>query len=103
MELPPPEPWTKWSYVQLALVALIVIVTITYGHAAGIRLAGLYGLAHTAVYLWQRKIPYGWQGRRASGHLTGGAAIVVGLMLAAISATMVAFPDLVAELWPRRK
>lgn len=99
LNLPPPEPWTIWSFVRLIAFAAIVFISINYSHVVAVRLIGLLGLAHAVVYVWQRKIPYGWAGHLPSGYLTGRFAVCVGLLLAAVNALLVAVPQVIIEIF----
>ena len=98
---PPREPLTIWDWARLVAFAIIVIVSINYSHALAVRLVGFVTLAHAVVYVWRRRISYGWQGQPASGYITGAPAIAVASLLGVIGGFFVAEPQLVVEiLWP---
>jgi hypothetical protein len=67
-----PRALTRW--VTVAWVVAIAAVALTYtfiGREAGLRALGGAMIAGAGLQQWLGAIPYGWEGREPSGHLTG--------------------------------
>ena len=86
------------SIFGIVLFAVVVALFVFVGNKAGTRAVGgvmIFGAA------WQQlrgRIPYGWEGRKPSGFLTGGFATVVNLILAALGFSVLVWPAVAMDV-----
>ena len=99
MKLPPRERLTLWRVASIVAFALVVVLFMFVSSKAGMRGMGALTLVGAGVQLATRRIPYGWEGREPSGHITGVPAIVLSLLMGAVGVAMLARPDLMLVLF----
>lgn len=99
VNLPPSERLTSWRLVGFAGFAAVVALFLLVSSKAGIRGVGALLLVGAAVQLATRRIPYGWEGREPSGHITGFPAVLLSLLMGAAGIAMLVRPDLMLMLF----
>jgi hypothetical protein len=88
-----------WALVRFLGFAVVVALFMFASSRAGMRGVGILMLAGAAVQVVTRRIPYGWEGRDPSGHISGAPAIVLSVIMAAIGVAMLVKPDLMLVLF----
>ena len=78
--------------LETACFAAIVGLFVLVSAVAGTRAMGVAMLAGAVLQQVRGRIPYGWEGREPLGFLTGGLAIVVNLIMAAIGVALAIWP-----------
>ena len=79
----------------IAVVALFMFVS----HRAGMRALGVATLVSAVVSLRSTGIPYGIEGRKPAGHLTGVPKVLFCIALGATGTVMLVAPDLVLRFF----
>jgi hypothetical protein len=98
MKLPPPERLSLWRIASFVAFAVVVGLFVLVSSKAGMRGMGLLTLAASGVQLATRRIPYGWEGREPTGHITGVPAVVLSLLLGGLGMAMLVRPELMLVL-----
>jgi hypothetical protein len=75
---------------------VVVVASFIINQVLGWRVLGAEVIAWGLWSIWKRRIPYGVEGREPSGHLTGWAAVVVGIVQALIGAVFIAAAEVLA-------
>lgn len=99
VKLPASEIHPCWHWVSVAgcisVIALFEIVSLK----AGMRGLGILTVIGSGVLMARRRIPYGWEGKAPSGHITGFSAWMVCLLLGALGVAMVTQPGMMLVLF----
>jgi hypothetical protein len=90
MDLP-----TIWEVAVVGAVALAFY----FNRIVGLRTAGLVLVGLGLWTMKTRKIPYGIEGHKPIGHISGGLAVVVGLLQFAIGGFLLLTPRLFNEIF----
>jgi hypothetical protein len=99
MKLPPSERLSRWRIAGFAAFAVVVALFVFVNSKAGMQGMGVLTLAGAGVQLATRRIPYGWEGREPSGHITGVPAVVLSLLMGILGIAMLARPQLMLALF----
>ena len=99
MKLPPPERLSRWRIASFAAFAVVVGLFVFVSSKAGMQGMGVLTLAGSGVQLATRRIPYGWERREPSGHITGVPAVVLSLLLGVLGMAMLLRPELMLVLF----
>jgi len=86
------------SIFEIVVFAVVVALFVFVGNKAGAR--AVRGVMIFGA-VWQQlkgRIPYGWEGRKPSGFLTGGLATVVNLILAALGFFVLVWPAVAMDV-----
>ena len=98
MKVPHPRQSSRWRMPSFAAFAVVVALFLLVGSKAGMRGLGFVMLGHAGVQLALRRIPYGWEGREPSGHITGVPAVVLSLVMGSVGVAMLLHPELMLAL-----
>ncbi len=77
---------------------MVVVLFSFVSTKAGMQGMGVLMLAGAGAQLATRRIPYGWEGREPSGHITGVPAVILSLLMGSIGIAMLARPELMLVL-----
>lgn len=82
--------------VGYAGFAAMVAAYSFFGIITSIRVAGICLIVSGVLSVTKRAIPVGWEGQPPSFFMTGSVAVVAGVLIASLGATLVMFPSQVA-------
>lgn len=99
MKLPAPERLSRWRIASFSAFAVVVALFVFVSTKVGMQGMGVLMLAGAGIQLATRRIPYGWEGREPSGHITGVPAVVLSLLLGIVGTAMLARPELMLVLF----
>jgi hypothetical protein len=77
------------------VVFIIVVAAFIYDRIFGWRALGIAEVAYGIWVIRTRRVSYGWEGQPPSGYLTGGFAVIVGLLAVALGAVFVFVPEVI--------
>ena len=90
MELP-----TVWELAVFGTVAVVYY----YNHLAGLRAAGIVLIGFGAWTMKTRRVPYGIEGHKPVGNITGGLAVVLGVLEVGIGCFLMLLPGLFNDIF----
>ena len=84
-----PRPW-EW------LLFCAILLAFWIDQELGFRFLGLVVVGYGIVIIVTRRVPYGIEGHAPSGYITGGFAVVIGVLQIALGIVLLAAPHVVA-------
>ncbi len=93
------DPINRWSILGFCCLAAIVCLFTFVDPVAGMRGLGVATIGSALGGIVSRRIPYGWEGREPSGHITGGLAVALSLLLGGLGLAMLVRPRLMLILF----
>ena len=86
------------SIFEIVVFAVVVALFVFVGNKAGTRAVGGVMIIGAAWQQLKGRIPYGWEGPKPSGFLTGSLATVVNLILAALGFSVLVWPAVAMDV-----
>lgn len=83
---------------EIVVFAVVVALFVFVGNKAGTRAVGGVMIFGSAWQQLKVRIPYGWEGQKPSGFLTGGLATVVNSIMAALGFSILVWPEIAMDV-----
>jgi len=93
------DPINRWSILGLCGFVAIVCLFTLVSAVAGMRGLGVIAIGSAVGGIVSRRIPYGWEGRDPSGHITGGVAVALSVLFGCLGIAMLVRPQLMLILF----
>lgn len=99
VKAPLPDEQSHWRIAGLVVFLVVVALFSLVSLRAGMRGVGVSMMIASGVQITVRRIPYGWEGKRPSGYITGVPAVLICLLMGAIGVMMIVRPDFMLTLF----
>lgn len=94
-----PEESTAPRFVEMLMLIIAIVMFIFVGEKAGMRFLGVMMLVFACHTLLVRRVPYGLEGQKPMGYLTGVPAIISGLLSLLLAGLMIFRPAMVLDFF----